>query len=423
MRFISILSIVFTLSFFSSTVQASLKWLAIEAPSKERRTELANLGVSMERVVDDTVYVVVEEAMLNKIKKAGFKIKSKLDTSEFSRLNFPDEDSDYHDYNELIEALSNLIEKHPDLVRVMSIGKTVENRSIWAIRINSDNIAKEEISGKPGVIFMGGHHSREHLSVEVPLRLAQHLADNYGKDEVITHLLNTREVFIIPAVNPDGLEYDISKSQYLFWRKNRSNLGADSACMGVDLNRNYSYKWGTVGSSSNPCSETYHGSKSFSEPESSAIKNFLEKHINIKILISFHTFSELILYPWGHTYNELENKKDLDTHIAMAQTMARWNGYAPMQSSSLYAVSGDTTDWSYGVLGMISFTFELSPKNSFAGGGFYPGDEIIEPTFNDNLRPALYLIDLADDPYRAVRNPETTLFYESQGFLNPSFIR
>lgn len=423
MRFISILSIVFALSSFSSIAQASLKWLAIEAPTKEARTKLANLGVAMERVVDDTVYVVVEEDMRNKIEKAGFKIKSQLNTTDFSNLNFPEEDSDYHDYSELIEALDNLTKKHALLVQIISIGRTAKNRNIWAIRLNSSNIANEEVSGKPGIVFMGGHHSREHLSVEVPLKLAQHLVDNYRKNDLITHLLDTREVFIIPAVNPDGLEYDISKRKYKFWRKNRSPLDTNTGCVGVDLNRNYGYKWSRVGSSSNPCSEVYHGAKPFSALESKAMKAFLEKHINIKILISFHTFSELILYPWGHTYNELENRRDLDTHTTIAQTMAGWNGYTPMQSSSLYAAAGDTTDWSYGVLGMISFTFELSPGRSFSRQGFYPGDEIIEPTFNDNLRPALYLIDLADDPYRAVRNPETTLFYESQGSLKPFFVR
>ena len=406
-----VLLIFLIVSPISSMASVSLKWVAIKAPTKEARTKLANLGVSMENIVDDTVYVIVQEEILRKIKRAKFEIKSSLNVSEFSKLGFPNRDSDYHDYYELIEALSTLKQKRPNLVQIISLGRTPENRNIWAIRLNSDNIDVDEISGKPGIVFIGGHHSREHLSVEIPLKLAQHLVNNYGTDSLVTRLLDTREVFIIPAMNPDGLEYDISAEAYLFWRKNRRSID-NSRCIGVDLNRNYGgHKWGEAGSSSDPCSDVYHGPKPFSEPEAKAIKTFLEKRINIKILLSFHSYSELILYPWGYKYDPIENKKDLDTHKTMAQTMSRWNNYRPMQSSSLYVTAGDTTDWSYATLGIISFTFELSPGRGFLGSGFYPGNEVIEHTSNNNLRPALYLIDLADDPYRAVRNPETTLFY------------
>ena len=85
----------------------------------------------------------------------------------------------------------------------------------------------------------------------------------------------------------------------------------------------------------------------------------------------------------------------------MAETMANWNHYKPEQSSSLYITSGDTTDWAYGTLGIFAFTFELTPKGMM-GGGFYPGANVIDSTFNANLNPALYLIDLADNPYRAI---------------------
>ncbi len=108
--------------------------------------------------------------------------------------------------------------------------------------------------------------------------------------------------------------------------------------------------------------------------------------------------------------DDINNRADLATFQKMAQTMAGWNGYTPQPTSDLYIASGDTTDWAYGTLGIFAFTFELSP-GGWGGGGFYPGPAEIERSFQKNLKPALYMIDLADDPHRAVSAPETTLFY------------
>jgi carboxypeptidase T len=213
--------------------------------------------------------------------------------------------------------------------------------------------------------------------------------------------METREIHVIPMLNPDGHTYDIEGGYYKLWRKNRSRNS--NGTFGVDLNRNYGYKWGTDGSSNNPSSETYRGPRAFSEPETSAIKRYLEHNRNISIVLSFHTFSELILYPWGHTRDPIATPRDQQLYEVMAQTMSKWNQYKAMSSSDLYIASGDLTDWSYGELGMISFTFELDPKNTgFGGGGFYPGAGAIEPTFKKNIEPCLYLLDYADDPYRAL---------------------
>ena len=256
---------------------------------------------------------------------------------------------------------------------------------------------------------MGGHHAREHLSVEVPLLLAKFLVE--ARDETTLRLLDTRDIFIIPMVNPDGAQFDIATGNYQMWRKNR-NTNAGNSCAGVDINRNYGFKWGTGGSSSNACSDVYMGPTPFSEPESQAVKAFVEGHPNLKVLLTFHTYSELVLYPWGSTYDDISNRADLATFQKMAQTMAGWNGYTPQPTHDLYIASGDTTDWAYGALGIFAFTFEMSPNGGgFGGGGFYPGPEEIQHSFQANLKPAMYMIDLADDPHRAVSAPETTLFY------------
>ncbi len=116
--------------------------------------------------------------------------------------------------------------------------------------------------------------------------------------------------------------------------------------------------------------------------------------------MSYHTFSELILYPWGGLREPLSDGRALGAYKAMADTMAGWTGYRPMQSSGLYVATGDTCDWAWDELKMFCFTFELTPKSRWEGG-FYPGAGAIATTFKKNVDPALYLIGLADDPYRA----------------------
>lgn len=388
-------------------------WISVKTPTREERTKLANLGMAIDSVVDDTSYGIVSAKEKAAIEKSGLKVLKALDAELFLRKDYPAEDAEYHNYSELTEALHALADRYPQLVRVFSIGRTPEGRDIWVIRINSDPLENAEVSGKPGIVFMGGHHAREHLSVEVPLKLAQYLLEQGPNTPSVANLLETREIFIIPMVNPDGAEHDIADGRYKMWRKNRA-VRSGVRCVGVDLNRNYAFQWGTGGSSTDPCSDVHMGPTPFSEPETIAMKQFIEGRPNLKILLSFHTYSELILYPWGHKYDSIENANDLAIHENMARAMAGWNRYTPQQTSDLYVASGDTTDWSYGSLGIISFTFELSPKNAWGGAGFYPGARAIEPTFRANLQPALYLIDLADDPSRAVRAPQTTLLYGTE---------
>ncbi|MNT46782.1 Carboxypeptidase T precursor [compost metagenome] len=111
----------------------------------------------------------------------------------------------------------------------------------------------------------------------------------------------------------------------------------------------------------------------------------------------------MILYPYGHIYGDIPIARDRQVHEVMAKKMATWNGYEPQKSSELYLASGDTTDWSYGELKIISFTFELDPGNSgWGSGGFYPGAGIIPEVQKKNLEPVLYMIEYADNPYRSI---------------------
>ncbi|MBI4676772.1 MAG: zinc carboxypeptidase [Elusimicrobia bacterium] len=372
-------------------------WVTALAPDKRSRTLASEAGFAIEEIRGGAIMGVALPETVDALKAAGIEVLAAVPLlKQFNAKDFPKEDGAYHNYAEAAALLNELAAAAPKLASAFSIGKSLLGRDIPALRLNSSARGPAP-SSKPGIVFLGTHHAREHLSTEIPLLLAKHLVDNRDKPDIAA-LLESRDIFVIPLVNPDGSEYDIEGDRYHMHRKNmRAN---SDKSVGVDLNRNYGFHWCESGASSNPRSDTYCGTAAFSEPETAAVKAFLEARTNVKILLTYHTFSELILYPWGHTESPIPDAPALAAYKSMADAMAKMNGYTPQQSSDLYVASGDTTDWAWAVRGIFSFTFELSPK-SLWDGGFYPGVPAIATTFAANLRPALYLIGLADDPLRA----------------------
>lgn len=383
----------------ANTLDTNRYWIKVKAKDKFERSVVADTGASIEHIADDYVIAHGSPEELAQLEDLGW---VEVSFALQDTMDFPQEDGAYHNYDELKVALENLQAKFPGLVHMGSIGKSLEGRDILSLRITKDI---SQAPTKPGIFIMGGHHAREHLSVELPLRFSQWLMDEYEKSNPrIVSLVDSRDIHIVPAINPDGLEHDIAGGRYKMWRKNRRQNSNGS--YGVDLNRNYAYQWGTGGSSKSPSSDTYMGPSPFSEPETQAVKSYVESNENITILLSVHTFSKLILYPWGHSYDSIANSRDKAVHETMAKKMAEWNGYRPQQSSDLYIASGDTTDWSYGEHGIISFTFELDPAGGgWGGGGFYPGAKIIPEVVRKNTEPLLYLIDHADNPYKSIDVP------------------
>src|SRR5690242_19834808 len=125
---------------------------------------------------------------------------------------------------------------------------------MWATKI-SDNVGTDE--DEPEVLFTCGQHAREHLTIEMCLYLLNQFTSGYGSDQQVTDFVNTREIYIIFNLNPDGAEYDIATGSYRSWRKNRQPNSGSSA-IGTDLNRNWDWQWGCCGGSSGTfSSETY----------------------------------------------------------------------------------------------------------------------------------------------------------------------
>jgi len=294
----------------------------------------------------------------------------------------------YHTFSEVAVELQSLASTHADIAKVESIGRSVQGRDLWAIKI-TDNISQNE--AEPVVVFLGCHHAREWISVDVPFLLAKYLLEQYASDPAIAARINAAEIWIVPMVNPDGHQYSVTNDR--LWRKNRRNNG--DGTYGVDLNRNYGHHWGGAGSSGDTFSEIYRGPAAFSEPETQAVRDFLIAR-NPRALISYHSYSQLVLYPWGYTDDPTPDKTKLHAQaVSMADKIRAVHGasYTPEQSSDLYLASGETTDWLYAQNGAAAFTIELRPRS--ASPGFKLPESQITPTFEENLPAALYLIDQA----------------------------
>jgi len=294
----------------------------------------------------------------------------------------------YHSAATLEQDLRQLAAQEPQLVELREIGRSLENRPIWALRIGE----RKESADK--VLFMGCHHAREWVAVEIPYLLAKYLVDNAHQPPV-QQWLTQGEVWVVPMVNPDGHEY--SRTQDRLWRKNRRPNPDGS--YGVDPNRNYGYMWGTLNvdtSSHTPSAETYVGPKAFSEPETRVVRDLVASW-RFRGVITYHSYSQLILYPWGYTDKPIANQPDRNEMVQLAAEMhdqirdVHGEIYTPEQSSKLYPTAGDTTDWTYGTYGIPSFTIELRP-DTWAEGGFILPPSQIQPTWEENKPAALEFI-------------------------------
>ncbi|MBN1884446.1 MAG: immune inhibitor A [Candidatus Krumholzibacteriota bacterium] len=326
----------------------------------------------------------------------------------------------YHTVAETEAALDSLAAAYPALTRIDTLGWSVEGRPIRAIKISDDAAIDED---EPEVLLMGCHHARELMSVEVPLLLAGHLLGRYGESPAIAGLVDGREIWIVPIVNPDGhvyVEQNHAGDWWTWWRKNRRDNG--DGTFGIDLNRNYSYRWGydDIGSSGSTGSSLYRGPAPFSEPETRAVRDFCAGR-EFSVALSYHSYGELIIYPWGY---DAVYTDDHDLFSILADTLRRGNGYAPGCTAEdiLYPTNGDTDDWAYGETAekgrFFSFTVEL---NSFEEGGFAPPEGLIGPTFDAVLELNLALIRRAGEP-RGVLGPRPPAIEPVTPLAAPSYL-
>lgn len=298
---------------------------------------------------------------------------------------------DYADFNGIVAHLNSLAAARPDLATVVSLGNSVQSRPIWMIHVHGPAAP----SNRPAVLYHGCQHAREWVTPTMPLYLADRFINDYDSDPAIRALLDQVSFYLIPVVNPDGYVYSWTTNR--MWRKNRRDNG--NGTFGVDLNRNWGYQWGGEGSSASTSSETYRGPAPFSEPETQAMRNYMQAHPEIVAHIDYHSYSQLILTPWAYT-NVLPPDAALFQEVGAAM-QSLINGvfgtryaYGPTYDT-IYPAAGAASDWTYGDQGVNGVSFELRDVGQF--GFLLPADQIL-PTCQENYPAAVYLANRSSAP-------------------------
>ncbi|MDQ4076372.1 MAG: M14 family metallopeptidase, partial [Chloroflexota bacterium] len=264
---------------------------------------------------------------------------------------------------------------------------------------------------KPKLFAMSAVHAREYTTAELSTRFAEYLVNSYGVDPDVTWILDHHEIHLLLQANPDGRK---KAEQGMLWRKNiDNNFCSNTNNRGIDLNRNFEFQWGCCrGSSGIPCSETFRGPSPASEPETQAIQAYVRSIFPderadpidaavpttaMGVFLDIHSYSELVLWPWGFTREPTGNGTELQT---LGRKLAYFNDYSPQQAIELYPTDGTTDSFAYGELGLAAYTFEL-------GTAFFEQCSTFENTIlPDNLPALLYATKVARTPYMTPAGPD-----------------
>jgi hypothetical protein len=295
----------------------------------------------------------------------------------------------YKQLREINDRLDFLAQSYPNLAQVTTIGQSLEGRDIRMIRITGPDAKGNPRDGRAAFVIEGTQHAREWISPMTVMFAAERFLAQYDADPRVGAVLDAVDFYLVPATNPDGYEFTWTGDR--FWRKNRRvNVARD--CSGVDLNRNWNVGWGGNGSSNDPCSEVYHGSEAWSEPEVAAVRDLIQSlSARLGAYLDFHSFGNLVLSPWMYTLAPPPDAKRLNGYgqlISDAIFSVHAVRYQSGQGSHiLYIAAGTAHDWAYGELGAPAWGIELR------GNGFVLEPEQIIPTGEESLEAILQLCE------------------------------
>merc|ERR1719228_302736 len=275
--------------------------------------------------------------------------------------------------SEIFDLVKGLSSRHSEFMSYQQIGHSFEGRPLLVTKFSTGE-------NRPAIFFNGGMHPREWIAHASIVWIMNEFATKYGHDDKITTFLDTFDVYILPLVNPDG--YDFTHTGKRLWRKTRSTHNGPDACLGADPNRNFDSYWGGVGTSSDPCSDIYHGVSAHSEVEIQALVKFLPTIPNLHMYIDVHAFSQLWLTPNGYRDERPDNYQEIDRVAnAGAKAIEAVNGKkftVGTPPALLYAVAGGSFDYALEVLNIkYAYALELRPEgNAGIFGFFVPATEM-----------------------------------------------
>ncbi|KAM4814896.1 mast cell carboxypeptidase A [Thomomys bottae] len=284
----------------------------------------------------------------------------------------------YNNWDKIVAWTEKMVKKHPELVSRIKIGSTAEDNPLYVLKIGKENERRK-------AIFMDcGIHAREWISPAFCQWFVYQATKSYGKNKIMTKLLDRMNFYVLPVFNVDG--YIWSWTQNRLWRKNRSRH-QNSTCIGTDLNRNFDASWSSSPSRDNPCKETYPGPAPESEKETAAMTSFIRAHLqSIKAYLTFHSYSQMLLFPYGHTYKlppsfqELDKVAKIGTDVLSSRYETHYI-YGPI-ASTIYPTSGSSLDWAYELGIKYTFAFELRDRGRF---GFLLPESQIKPTCKETM--------------------------------------
>jgi hypothetical protein len=321
----------------------------------------------------------------------------------------------YSERGGLRDELSRTAARHPRLTKLETIGRSVQGKPINILKVTKD-ARKVRDGARPAVLYVGGQHAREWITPEMNRRLMHHVLDNYGRDAAITRLLDTTELWFLPVANPDGYDHTFTEGNRL-WRKNLRDNDGDgeiTGADGVDLNRNFAYKWGydDEGSSPDVSSETYRGAAPNSEPETRAL-DALFRRLRFEFMINYHSAAELLLYGAGWQVSTPTPDDEIYQAMVGDDANPAVPGYDPDISAELYTTNGDTDTHATVRYGTLGFTPEMSTCETAAASDpddewlpadcvsdfVFPDDEaLVAAEVGKNLPFALAVARSAHDP-------------------------
>ena len=391
--------------------------------------KLADIGVDRQELITGEkgadgkakVEVVITDRQAAKLRTDGVdltvkKVKGRDASDEAARLAQagPAVFRPYSGPGGLREELVSTAGAHPGLAKLVTVGTTVQGKPLVAVKVTR-NARHLKDGTRPAVLYMGAQHAREWITPEMVRRLMHHVIDNYGKNADITKLLNTTELWFLPVANPDGYDYTFTGDR--LWRKNLRDNNGDGAIApgdGVDLNRNFPFKWGydNEGSSPDPFSDTYRGTGPGSEPEIKAVDR-LFRQVRFKEMINYHSAAELILYGVGWQVSTPSPDDVIAAAMAGDDANPAVPGYDPDISAELYTTNGETDGHASNRYGVLAFTPEMSTCQTVSAADpddqwkpedcvsvfTFPDDEgLIQAEFAKNVPFALSVGKSALDP-------------------------